>query len=499
MIFKLLRKPLVLLTLIITAVWAQSLANDFVHWDDLDMIVRNPMFNPPTWAGVGWYWVHPAWNLYQPLTTTLWAGLAWVGWVRTPDAFGGHMNPAVFHLAGIVLHLATALFLFQILQLAVRNQTAALLGALLFAVHPIQTEAVAFAGVLNNALAGCFSLLAIWQYLILTDPLTSLPRASRIGRWTIGSLALVLAMLAKPSVVVTAPIALILDLAIHHRWLRAATRSILPWVLLEIPCVIATKLIQHGADAARLPLRYRPFIFGDTTCFYIGKIFWPAQLAIDYGRSPEFVRDHPLVWVNLPIAMVVIAAIFFLRKKYSLPAAGGAIFIVALLPNSGLIPFDFQLISTVADRYAYLGMIGIALIAASLAAKFPLLRIGLILLLIVLAIRTEFQLATWRDSQSLYNNALAVNPLSWLSDGNLANAIADTDPDRAIDLCRRSINIRGDRPDVWNTLGTLLIPRGQYREAITAFETAHALAPDDPIFASNLAQARADIAKHRAK
>src|SRR5690349_13813413 len=122
-------------------VWLPTLRNDFVDWDDLLMIVSNPRFNPPTVQGVGWYWTHIAWNLYQPLTCTLWGALAKVGWVQSPDQFGGHMNPAVFHLASILLHLAATLFLLAILRRATSNDWAAAAGALLFAIHPLQVEA----------------------------------------------------------------------------------------------------------------------------------------------------------------------------------------------------------------------------------------------------------------------------------------------------------------------------------------------------------------------
>ena len=83
---------------IVLAVFLPSVFNDFVDWDDLPMIVQNPRFNPPAWSGVGWYWTHAAWNLYMPLTCTLWAALAKIGWVATADQFGGHMNPLVFHI-----------------------------------------------------------------------------------------------------------------------------------------------------------------------------------------------------------------------------------------------------------------------------------------------------------------------------------------------------------------------------------------------------------------
>jgi hypothetical protein len=470
------------------AVWLPSLRNDFVDWDDLNMIVHNPRFNPPTPAGAGWYWTHRAWNLYQPLTTTLWAVLARIGWVEVPDHFGGHMNPAVFHLAGVLLHALGACILFQILFIAARDRWAAAIGALLFAVHPIQTEAVVFAGVLNNPLAGSLSLLAIWQYLVSTEPAIAIAQSR--WRWALASVALLLAMLAKPTAIVTAPMALVLDLAIHRRSLRRSIRSILPWIFLVLPCMIWTRLLQHGADAARSPLWFRPMVAGDAVAFYLRKIFLPVSLAIDYGRTPAFVHEHGSAWLTLlvPIAMLLIAGLCIRRAP--LLSAALLVFLIGLLPNSGLLPFDFQQFSTVADRYVYFSMIGVGLAAVVPVKIKPMLRTIGIAFLLVLSVLSEIQVTCWQDGQTLFRHALAVNPDSWMSAGNLAVAIGDRSCDEAIALCRQSIAIRSDQPDVWNTLGSLLMERGDRPQAISAFETAHRLAPDVSLFGQNLARAR---------
>jgi hypothetical protein len=454
------------------------------------MIVQNPRFNPPTVAAVGWYWVHPAWNLYQPLTTTLWAALAWAGWVNVPDQFGGHMNPALFHLAGSLLQVMAGWVLFWILELAVKDTAAALIGALLFSVHPIQVETIAFAGVLNNPLAGVFGLLAIWQYLLLCDPQNRFTRWNRRLRWLLASVALVLAMLAKPSAVVVAPMALILDLAIHRRQWWRSLLSVLPWVMLEIPCVIATQMFQHGSDAARAATSLRPVVAADAVTFYVAKILWPSRLGIDYGRTPLWVGAMPHhAWTFLiPLTLVAIA--WICRKRQPIFTAGVIIFLVALLPNLGLVPFDFQLISTTADRYVYLSMVGVALGGASLIKSYPRLRLFAIVILLLLIVRTEFQLTTWKNGETLYRHALQVNPNSWLSDANLAVVLADRSPREAIRLCEDSLRLRDDRAATWNTLGSVLMATGQHQRAIAAFENAHRLAPDVQLFTSSLTRAK---------
>ena len=216
-----------ILTFIITlVVWLPALRNDFVDWDDLNMIVHNPRFNPPTWVGTGWYWVHPAWNLYQPMCATLWASLARFSWVDAPDQFGGHLNPQVFHLAGIVLHTLTTALLFSVLWRLFRRQLPAAIGALLFGLHPIQTEAVVFAGALNNPLACFFSLLSICLFLPIVDPAQVATRPLQNMRWALALAALLLATLSKPSAVVVPPICFVLIVAFFRFSVLQALRAV---------------------------------------------------------------------------------------------------------------------------------------------------------------------------------------------------------------------------------------------------------------------------------
>src|ERR1700733_6640765 len=155
-----------ILLIVCTLIAMGNLArNEFVSWDDSFNIYHNPHFNPPTLAGVAAYWAHPAYGLYIPLTYTLWGLLAMVAQVP-PDAQGVSLNPWIFHLASIALHVLSVLVVFEILQLLIRNRVAACIGAMLFAIHPVQVEAVAWAAGMKDVLSGLLALVAIWQHLI---------------------------------------------------------------------------------------------------------------------------------------------------------------------------------------------------------------------------------------------------------------------------------------------------------------------------------------------
>jgi tetratricopeptide (TPR) repeat protein len=102
---------------------------------------------------------------------------------------------------------------------------------------------------------------------------------------------------------------------------------------------------------------------------------------------------------------------------------------------------------------------------------------------------TQKQIAVWRNGETLFRHALAVNPNSWMSDNNLAVSIGDRSPDEAIELAHRAIQLRPDLPDAWNTLGSLLMQKGDHLTAIDAFSHAHDITPGNMIFAANLSHA----------
>jgi hypothetical protein len=180
----------------VALVFLPMLMNDFVEWDDAALILINPRFNPPTIASMAWYWAHPFATLYQPLAVMIWGVLAKIGYVATPDQFGGHMNPYLFHLASLLLHAAAAVAVWRLLRHVVRNDWAAAAGALLWALHPVQVEAVAFAVGMNNLLFTGLAAIALVQYLCFTD----LPAGKPPWRhYLIGTLAFAASMLCKPS------------------------------------------------------------------------------------------------------------------------------------------------------------------------------------------------------------------------------------------------------------------------------------------------------------
>ena len=157
------RRPLriaLILVLATLSVFSPVLGMEFLTWDDDINVYQNPLLNPPAPAGLAHFWTGPHQNLYVPLTYTVWMGLAWFS--RLPD---GGLHPGLFHGANLTLHVAAVLVVFALLRLLVREDWAAGAGALLFAVHPVQVEPVAWVTGLKDVLGGLLLLTAVWLYL----------------------------------------------------------------------------------------------------------------------------------------------------------------------------------------------------------------------------------------------------------------------------------------------------------------------------------------------
>ena len=468
----------ILIILIATFVTFAPLASaEFTSWDDYETVDRNPLLNPPTLRSLQAFWTRPHGDLYIPATYTIWYGVA---------SFPGATEPATatslprlragpFHLINIALHAAAAVLLFAVVDLLVSHRKAAVLGALVFALHPLQVESVAWASGMKDVLFGVMSLLAIYEYLQFTQQ----PPASRLGRihYAIATVAFILAMLAKPTAMVVPLIVIVLDHIMLRRPIEQVVRAIWPWLVLAIPCAIAAKLIQpapHASDAAA-PLWARPLIAADAIAFYLYKLVWPLELGFDYGRTPAYVRaSGAIAWTWIVPLAVAIFSWWSWRRGGKAVAAGSLVMLIVLLPVLGLVPFDFQTYSTVADHYMYLAMLGPAVVVAWLVSRRPTTpaMIAVACVVALLGVRSFAQTAHWHDSRALFAHGLDVNPGSFAAYSHLA-AIANeaNRPDDAIPLIERAIKIRPDAAR-YSIYAESLRRKGQSSAAIAAYREA---------------------------
>ncbi len=440
------RRWSLLIVAAVVLVFGRSVGFDFVTLDDETHVSADPHLNPFTAASLAAFWARPYHGLYIPATYTAWGLLSFVA--RTPPTAGRPtLDPAVFHAANVALHAANAVLVWLILRRVLggadpddaspsplvapridgprsakpRAAAPALIGALVFALHPVQAEPVGWVSGFKDTFSGFWSLLAV---LIFLRSVATVGRPVW-GGYAAATVAFAVALCAKPAAVVVPPMAAVLAWAGGDRRPRRTLALLAPWLVLAVPIVWVTHGQQSDVTAMTWdPPAVRPLVAADALAFYARQVAWPADLAVDYGRTPTWVWDHRAAAAAgiATTVLAVAAALFLCRRRRPVPA-GVAVFVVGVGPVLGLVPFIYQQFSTVSDRYLYLPMVGVGLIAAWAVAATG--RRGVIVAVAVvaaLAVRTAVQVGTWRDTAHLFTHTLTVNPSSAMAYDGLATA-----------------------------------------------------------------------------
>lgn len=459
-----------LLLAAVLVVFAQTVSFEFVNWDDGLNVYQNP-FLPLTPSNLLALWTRPYFMSYLPVAYTAWGGIAALAQLLgAPTPF----DPAVFHLANVLLHAVNTLLVLALLRALTGAAWPALAGAALFALHPLQVEAVAWVSGFKDLLATCLGLLAILCYLrwALRAP------ADRwaLGWYLAGITLYALALLSKPSAAAVPLVAWVLEVLALRRPVRAATLALAPWLALAVPAALVLREIDPTAvlAAAHTPLWLRPLVAGDALAFYLGKLVLPRALVVDYGRTPQLLRASWWGYVTW-LAPVALGYLLWRLRRYRWPLTAGALLVAGLLPTLGLIAIPFQEYSTVADRYMYLAMLGPALALSCLLvgcqSRPAALVVGLVLVL--LGCQSALQAMHWRSSVHLFSHVLEINPRSWVAHGNLGVELANRgNVALGVEHLRRALQLRPDAYEPRVNYATVLRKQGREREAL---EQLHAL------------------------
>ncbi|HEV2293505.1 MAG TPA: tetratricopeptide repeat protein [Tepidisphaeraceae bacterium] len=499
------RLPLLLVLVVpLLALWPVITA-EFISLDDPANVSRNEKLNPPTLRGVAWYWANPYLNMYAPLTYTAWAGVARLAWMDAVDEEGLQLNPYIFHAANLLVYLINAVLVFALLRKLLASDTrgddrtdqlvappartawAACAGALLFALHPMQVEPVAWVTGFRDVLAAMFSLASLLAYL---NHAMGAGR-TRARSYLLACVFLVAALLCKPTTVTVPLVVAALDWGVLRRPLRDVAKPVAGLLLLVIPFVILTKRFQSAELTFTPPLWSRPIIAADALSFYALKLGAPVRLGMDYGRSPQWLLDQPgMGWLWLGIIPLGVGLWLLRRRLWA--TAGVAVFVLGVLPVLGLTKFDFQLHSTVADRYVYLAMLGPALLLAFLVRRGGRnTAIACSVALALLAVRSHVQTTAWHTSGSIYRTTLDTNRDSLIAHRGLGQIAMSSG--RFADAEQHFTSALRVRPDdtVANFhLGNLYLATNRPTQAVPHLQIA-AAAHDEPWVVTNYANALA--------
>jgi len=479
-----------------------ALRNGFVNWDDDKVVLENEHVH-----GLGWpnlHWMFTAYRLghYHPLT---WLSLAIdvrIWGLTEHSAFG-------FHLTNVILHAVNAIWVYllarRLLSLVANDDppaghrrlpVVAALTALLFGLHPLRVESVAWITERRDVLSAFFLLPCVLAYL----------RYAHGGRWGwvwygLSVLLLALSLLCKAWGITLPVVLLLLDWYPLRRWSRAAalrlTLEKVPFAALAAWAGYHAVLAQSSAAYTMKTLAEYGWLARVAQGFY-GVAFYLWKTLIPSGLIPiyEIPRAmNPLSPCFLGAAAVVSAITLLVlayRRRWPAGLALWACYVVIVSPVLGLTQSGPQL---VADRYSYLSCLPWALLVGAAVRRWtvrPMWRMPATLLALAalagLGTLTWRQTQVWRDSVTLWEHTLRIAPRTYLAHHNLGVARQQRgEMARAEQHYRTALEINPDGADALANLGGLLSDRGQYAEALPLLERALAINAHQPRTWLNLA------------
>jgi tetratricopeptide (TPR) repeat protein len=461
-----------LILVIATVLAYQPAWNGKLIWDDAAHLTYPHL---RSLAGLVRLWTEPGvTQQYYPMVATVF----WVEHRLWGDSTLG------YHLVNILLHATSALLLFKILRTL--KVPAAGLAAAIFALHPIQVESAAWISELKNTLSGVCYFGSALAYL-------RFDRTRNKGAFA-GALALfVMGLLAK-TVIATLPAALL----VVFWWQRGKLSwkqdvvPLIPFFAAGITAGYFTSWMERefiGAQGAEFNFSVveRCLIAGRAIWFYLGKLFWPADLIFSY---PRWKISQAVWWQYLypAAAALLVGALWALRRWRRGPLAALLFFIGTLFPALGFLnvfPFKY---SFVADHFQYLASCG-PIVAAGVGIdamfrrfcerRLVLERTICAMLLAVLCVLTWRQCRMYADIDTLWLTTLDRNPECWLAQNDFGAVLYERGQvDEAIARFRSSLAIEPGDAETQNNLGAALDKKGETDEAMALFRKALALRPD---------------------
>lgn len=484
--------PALLLVCLLTLIYWPALTGQFVNHDDPLYITENPVIL----QGVSWYSLK--WS-FTSISVGHWHPVTWLSHLAGIELFGS--NPFGHHLINLLLHASNALLLAFLLHRMTGKFWRSWLVASLFAVHPLNVEAVAWIAERKGVLEAFFWLLAVLSYLRYA----SVPVLSR---YLPVLFFFLLALFSKATAVTMPFVLLLLDFWPLDRCRVAphadtGAKKVVPYrlVIEKLPFLLLSMISGAAAIYAMghagaissyaLSLRLQNVILGYSG--YILKLFHPVNLSVIY----PFVT-RPSGWgaiASLAGLLAVTALVVLKRKRIPYLFSGWFWYLMTVAPVIGFINLGQQ---TMPDRYAYIPLIGLLIMmvwgAGDLLERFrvpvSVRTMAACAAIAMLGFLSNRQAAFWHDSESLFSHAIEINPFNSLAHNNLGNALLDKEElNAAFREFNEAVRIDPNNSDAWNNLGVTYGKVGRNGEAIEAYLQAQTINPAHALAHLNLGMA----------
>ncbi len=441
--------------LVALLLYVRTVGFDFTNYDDNKYFYENPHVTQGlTLDNLRW-----AFEIHGP---SMWVPLTWLSFQSSVELFGA--GPAPQHLINTLLHAGNVFLLFLVIRRLTHRTPTALLVALLFAVHPVHVESIAWVTERKDVLCGFFWLLTLLFY----------DRYIRQNTWSSYLCVCVgttLSVMAKPLAVTLPCVLLLLDFWPYRRplsWRLAAEKAPLAVVVgiaayLTMRCQLSIGAVG-GTDIFPISSRVSNALMSYTA--YIVNILWPTKLAVFYPYPQHINGWHTVACAAFLLSVTGLVAQQYRKAPWA--SVGWLWYIVTLLPMIGLVQAGSQ---AMADRYLYLPAIGIYLMIAMLCQTTRLRGLALTWI-IVLCLYNVRQTGVWQNTRTLFAHALKVTELNYLAHNNYGLALRDGgDHKAACAHFRTSLSINPHFDEARNNLGITHAMLGDFGSAVTELQS----------------------------
>jgi protein O-mannosyl-transferase len=500
-----------LLSLVTAAVYARAAYAPFNILDDYEYLVHNRQVLSG-WSAHSLRWAFTA------LHSSNWHPLTWLSLMLDARFFG--TDPMGYHLVNVALHVANSALLFRLFLYLTGATWRSALVAALFALHPMHVESVVWIAERKDVLSTLFWFLTLLCYAAYV-------KKSRKDWYLLSLAAFALGLMAKPMLVTVPVVLLLLDFwplgrcaasapapgaavpapgpaamgGVRRIWFLLIEK--IPFLLLSAASSLLTLQAQKPGlvSITQLPFGVRVSNALWSLTAYLGKLFFPVQLAVYYPLAPV------APW-KVACAVLLLCGILYLvfRRRFAQPylAFGFLWYLVTLMPVIGVIQVGLQ---SMADRYSYVPYLGLFVMAVwwggDLAERYPhRLKLAVWVagaLVAACAVLTWLQVGYWQDNVTLYAHTLEITEDNWVAHSSLGQAYFDKgQAELAVKQYQQALEINPNDSATHCNLGLVLYQKmGRPAEAIRQFEAAIAINPRVALTHYNMANALVNLGEIR--
>jgi len=468
---------------------------EFVNFDDPMYVIENDQVK----KGLT---IDSIWWAFSSMHVGNWHPVTWLSHMLDVELYG--MNAGAHHLTNVVFHMLNSMLLFLLLHRMTGALWRSAMVAALFAVHPLHVESVAWISERKDVLSAFFGFLTLLTY----EEYVKRPGRLRYGA---ALLLFALGLMSKPMVVTLPFLMLLLDYwplnryaewGVIRRFAALVKEKLLFFALSAASCLVT--MIAQGRGGAVAALEICSFGMRLANAIvayvaYLGKMIWPMNLAILYPHPGM----RPL-WqvIGAVVVIVGISAVAFLWARLRPWLLTGWLwYLGTLIPVIGLVQVGIQ---SMADRYAYIPLIGIYMVLVwgfhevLNQWRIPRLAFAGQAVLALLTFIAWHQVRYWENSITLYSHALEITDANWFVHNGLGNCYAKTNQiDKAINHYQEAIRIKPDYFEAFNNMGTVMAKMKRRDEAVAYFSNALRYNPDSEFAHNNLGRLQAEQKEYR--